>query len=537
MSSELFKIAEDSARGGFFLISGSIIATIISAIATIVIARLLGPELYGQYALVLVVPQILFLFTDLGINQGLIKFSASLQAENETGRITQLIRHGMLFKASIGIIIFILNFAFADHLAILLLNRPDIGPYLRIASTAIIFQIILTTATSAFIGLDKTEYNALTTNIQAIAKSIISVALVLLGLSVAGAVIGYVAGYIIAGIMGTSILFFLLKKNLKTEDKSNFAHDLKTLMSYGIPLYTSALLAGFILPYQNLLLAMFTSDTDIGNFKAATNFITLITILSIPITTALLPAFSKLNFSTKEKIRAFFKFANKYTALLIVPAAVLMMILSNEIVQIVYGPTYQSAPLFLSIYCPLYFLVGIGYLTLTSLFNGLGETRITLKTTLITVIIFVLLAPLTTRIYSVPGLIIAFIISNAVGTSYGSYIARTKFKIEFATKSIIKIYIVSIISALPALLVLQLSSMPKPLNVAAEGLLYLFTYATLTPIVRIITCSELDTATNILQKIKPLSHIVKPLLAYQKKILSYLKPRTQQLNENQKSHQ
>jgi len=34
MTSELFKIAEDSARGGFFLISGSILATIISAIST-----------------------------------------------------------------------------------------------------------------------------------------------------------------------------------------------------------------------------------------------------------------------------------------------------------------------------------------------------------------------------------------------------------------------------------------------------------------------------------------------------------------------
>jgi len=82
MSTELLKIAEDSARGGFFLISGSILATVISAVATIIIARLLGPELYGQYALALVIPQLLFLFADVGINQGLTKFSASLRAQN-----------------------------------------------------------------------------------------------------------------------------------------------------------------------------------------------------------------------------------------------------------------------------------------------------------------------------------------------------------------------------------------------------------------------------------------------------------------------
>jgi O-antigen/teichoic acid export membrane protein len=420
--------------------------------------------------------------------------------------------------------IFIINFAFADFFATFVFNRPNMSPYIRIASVAVVFQVIFTTATSAFVGLDKTEYNALAKNVQAVAKAIISVALVLLGLNVAGAVIGHVASFVIAGVVSIGLLFFLLHRTLKTEGNSSFARDLKILVSYGIPLYVAILLTGFVLPYQNLILAMFTSDIDIGNFKAAANFIALITVFSIPIRTTLLPAFSKLNSSTSGKIREFFKLANKYTAMLVVPIAILIMTFSNEIVQIVYGSTFQSASLFLSIYCPLYFLVGIGYLTLSTLFNGLGETRITLRISLINVLIFVVLAPLSASIYGVPGLIIAFLISNTIGTSYGSYIARTKFKIEFDTRSLIKIYLVSIISSIPALLLLQFASMPKLFSVTAGGLLYLFTYATLTPLTRAITSSELDKATDILQKIKPLNYIVKPLIHYQKKILSYRKP-------------
>jgi len=315
-----------------------------------------------------------------------------------------------------------------------------------------------------------------------------------------------------------------LQRTLKTEEKSSFTHDLKILIGYGIPLYISILLTGFVLPYQNLILAMFTSDTDIGNFKAATNFIALIMVFSMPIRTTLLPAFSKLNSSTSKKIGEFFKLANKYTAMLVVPIAVLIMTFSNEIVQIVYGPTFQSAPLFLSIYCLLYLLVGIGYLNLAALFNGLGETRITLKRSLITVSLFAVLAPLSAQIYSVQGLIIAFLISSTIGTYYGTHIARTKFKIEFDTKSIIKIYLVSIISSFPALLLLQFASIPKLFNVAAGGLLYLVTYLTLTPLTRTVTYSELEKATDILKEIKPLNLIIKPLIDYQKKILSYLKP-------------
>ena len=55
MSDELFNIAENSSLGDFYLISGSVPATLISAIAIIVIAKFLGPEIYRQYALALVV--------------------------------------------------------------------------------------------------------------------------------------------------------------------------------------------------------------------------------------------------------------------------------------------------------------------------------------------------------------------------------------------------------------------------------------------------------------------------------------------------
>jgi len=519
MADELFKVAEDSARGGFFLISGTALATVIMAIASILIARLLGPELYGQYTLALVVPQLLFLFTDLGINQGIIKFTASLRTKGETNRLTKMIKCGLMLKASTGIAIFILNYTLADFFASALLQRPDLAVYIRIASTAVVFQVIATTATSAFIGLDKTEYNALTSSIQAIAKAIISIALVLFGFSVAGALLGYVTSYIVAAGTGAAILFFMIRQKQDTQNNHILTDDIKTLIRYGAPLYLSLLLTGFIPLYQNVTLAIFTTDADIGNYKAATNFATLITVLTIPITTALLPAFSKLEPSTTQKIKTFFKLANKYTAMLLLPTTILIITFSSEIVQVIYGSTYQSAHLFLATYCLLYLLVGIGYLTLTSFFNGLGETKTTLYISLITFLTLAALSPILTKTYNVQGIIIAFIIASTAGTSYGSYTARKKFKIEFDTKSIAKIYFISILSSIPPLALLNFSPFPKLLNVTAGGLVYFFIYVTLIPAAKIVQYSELQTATQILQRIKLLTPITKPLLKYQKKIM------------------
>ncbi len=519
MTDELVKVAEDSIRGGFFLISGTALATTIMAISSIFIARLLGSELYGQYTLSLVAPQLLFLFTDLGINQGIIKFTASLRAKGETSRIARIVKYGLLVRIATGIAIFAINYAFAEQFATILLQRPDLTFYIRIASTSVLFQVMFTTAGSTFIGLDKTEYNALTTNIHAIVKAATSISLVLLGFSVIGAIVGHVASYAVAAVAAMSIVFLISKEKQSLQDNSNLSDTLKTLMRYGAPLYIALILTGFIPLYQNIILANFTTDADIGNYKAAANFIALVSILSVPITTMLLPAFSKLNSTTNQKITAFFKLANKYTAMIIIPLTVLMIIFSNEIVNIVYGSTYESAPLFLAIYSLLYLLVGLGYLTLTSFYNGLGETKTTLKISLIIFITLAALSPILTKAYSVPGLIIAYLIASTTGTTYGSYIARKKFRIEFDTPSLLKIYLISAISSIPSLLVLHLMHMPRILNVIIGGTLYLLSYATLAPLTKTVTSAELKIAAQIAQNNRLLALIAKPLLKYEQRML------------------
>jgi len=518
MTEELLEAAEASARTSFFLASGTIVATIILAISAILIGRLLGPELYGQYTLILSAPQLLFLFTDFGINQGIIKFAASLRAEGKQDHVTRLIHNVMLFKIFLGTAFFAINFAFADFFA-LLINRPELAPYVRIASFSIIFQVIFSTVSASYVGLDKTEYDPLTTNTQAIIKTIFSVALVLLGFSVAGAIIGNVLGYVVAGILGLGIVFFkLLKPSSKTTGES-MRQNLKMLLTYGTPLYVSTLVSSFAPLYQNIVLAFVTTDVEIGNFRAATNFLALLGILPTSIAIALFPAFSKLGSLNIEKIREFFKIANKYTSLIIVPITIFTIILSKEIVQIIYGSTYETAYLFLALSCLIYFLVAIGYISLTSLFNGLGETLTTLKIALVAFLIFIILAPIFSQLYNVPGLIIASLISNSVATAYGSYIARTRFKIRFDTAPITKIYLISALSGIPLILTSNFLSLSNLITFVLGAFLYLFIYATLVPLTKVISNPEIQTLKNITQKSKSLGLVAKPLLRYWENIL------------------
>jgi O-antigen/teichoic acid export membrane protein len=520
MADDLGRIAEHSARGGFMLISGTAISTVILAISAILIGRFLGSELYGQYTLAISIPQLLYLFADLGINQGVTKFMAEFNTKHETDRMFRVLKNALLLKALFGVLLFVINYALAEILGQIFLQRPDLAFYIRIASLSILFQVIFTTASAAFVGLDRTEYSALTTNIQALAKTIIQIALVLLGLGVAGAVIGHAVSYVAAAVASVIIILLMFRDKSGAKSSSNGSKDFRNLVRYGAPLYVSILLTGFIPLFQNFVLASYVTDAEVGNYKAALNFATLVTVLSIPITTALLPAFSKIDVAATHKLRLFFRHANKYTAILIMPVTVLLITYSTQIVSVIYGPSYGSAPLFLATYCLLYFLVGMGYLTLQSLFNGVGQTKITFIVNAITFVIILALSPVMTSIYGVQGLIIAFLIASLAGTSYAFVKARQKYQIELDAFSLLRIYFVSVISAIPSILLLFYAPLSHSVTLAVGGVLYLFIYVTLTPMIGIITSIELQSVSRILRRIPVLGTIAKPILWYQNRILA-----------------
>ncbi|MCW4044521.1 MAG: oligosaccharide flippase family protein [Candidatus Bathyarchaeota archaeon] len=515
MTDELSRVTEDSARGGFFLFSGATTATIIMALSAILVGRLLGPELYGQYNLVLVIPNLLLLFTDLGINAGITKYAASLRTEGLPDRIPAIIRHGMLLRLITGTAAVMLSITFTNVFTALI-NRPDLASYIQLTSILVIFQVIYTTANSAFVGIDKSEYSALTTNIQAIAKTILQITLVILGFSLTGALIGTIGGFAIAAALSSTILFLkLLRPTQKTQNtQTSYAQNLKLLTRYGAPLYVAVVLTGLIPLYQQIILAFFAPDTAIGNFKAATNFVALLTIIATAITTALLPAFSKLEHSA-EKINAFFKKANKYTCIIIVPTTTLVILFSQQIVQLLYGTTYDSAALFLSVSALIYFLAIIGHLSLTSLFNGLGKTRLTLYATIINFITLTILSPLLAQAYSVIGAIAASLIAGFSAAVYAAITAVRKLRIQFEFKKTITVYIISAISSIPAISLILYTSLSPTAVLIVGALSYLIIYATLMPIMRTVDQTELEALTKITGRIPLLRWLAKPLLKYQ----------------------
>jgi len=232
---------------------------------------------------------------------------------------------------------------------------------------------------------------------------------------------------------------------------------------------------------------------------------------------ALFPAFSKLD-QRNEDLGRLFTLSIKYTALLVVPASTVLAVLSKDLVYLVYGPSYELAPAFLSLYVLTFLYAGFGSAILYHFFNGTGETRVVFKSNLINLIAFFPLASMLTMLYRVPGLIAALLVSNIFPLLYGLLAARRRFQARIDAKASTKTYIASLISAIPTLTFLHIFSYSNIINIIAGGLVFLLTYLTILPAIRGITSSDLENLKLTFSKNRIIWPLLRYLIAYENTI-------------------
>ncbi|MEM0010752.1 MAG: oligosaccharide flippase family protein [Candidatus Bathyarchaeia archaeon] len=401
-------------------------------------------------------------------------------------------------------------------------------------SVLVLFQTLFTLTYNLFIGLDSAEEASLTKAIMSIIKASSAPILIIFGFGVMGALLSHILGYVASSLLGLFLLLsehyrklkLMLKPN-RGKENFNLARHLRTMIRYGLPLYISSLLAMLLNQYQLILLASYASNIEIGSFKAATNISSILTILIIPITTALLPAFSKIeSTNVKEDLEKFLNLSVKYSSLIMLPVTILVMVLSKDLVNIIYGQGYSLSATYLTLYISIYLLMAIGYQVIESLFNGIGETGLTLKTYLASLIVFLPLSTLLTQQYKVIGIIVAQIVSSTILTFYGINLLVRRLKINFNIKSQLRIIAISILSAFPIIAFLKISPLTEIFNLVLCTLIYLATYFTLIPASKAINLQELQNMEQILGRIRILSPIAKLIMKYENKLLTFAQHKT-----------
>jgi stage V sporulation protein B len=506
------EMARISAKGGFHLLWGLLVSTIISAVGSIIIANLLGPDNYGLYAIALTAPNLISIFRDWGITNALIKYSAQYKAENNVAKMKSVFVSSLLFEIILGLSLSVLSYILSGFLASNL-NRPTMVTFIQMASFIILTGAIVNVATAAFTGMEKMHLNSIMLIVQSIVKTGIVIAFVLLGFGTFGAVTGFTMAMLITAVAGFLLVWTVYKPLIQqTNCKLEILSTIKTMLKYGLPLSISTIVGGFLTQFLIYIQAIFvTSNATIGNYSVAANFIILINFFAMPINTMMFPAFSKLDYNKdKDSLRIVFQYSVKYSALVVVPVSALVITLAQPAIGTIFQNRYAEAPLFLALLSVSYLLSAFGSLSENNLISGQGYTNFNLKMTLFGVAIgfplgFVLISQL-----GVIGLIITTFSINLPGLIIGLCFIKKHFGVSIDWISSAKILLSAVIASIPTYIIVSTLSLSNLILLIIGVIIFSTIFLVSTLFTRTLNAADIINLRQIIQGLGPFQ---KPLLS------------------------
>jgi O-antigen/teichoic acid export membrane protein len=504
--SKATEMARVSAKGGFHLLWGLVLSTVISAVGTIIIARLLGPDNMGLYAIALAAPNLIATFRDWGVTTAMIKYSAEYNSENDVAKVRSVFVSGLAFEIIVGLALSVLSLVLSGALAGFY-GRPALIQLIQIASLFILTGALVATASAAFTGLEKMHLNSVMLIIQSVVKTAMILLFVILGLGTLGAVVGFSLGGLVAGVAGVLLIYTMYRSLSKpTNGKLEFFKTIKTMLKYGLPVSIGAILAGFLTQFYSTVTFIFVTDNSlIGNHSVATNFVVLITFFATPVTTMLFPAFSKLDAKKdREVLKNVFQYSVKYAALIVVPVTAMVMALAQPAIGTIFEDKYVQAPLYLALLSITYLLSAFGSLSIGNLINGQGYTKYNLKLTLLTVAIGFPLSYILISQFGIIGLIVASIIVGLPSFFMSLRFIKKNFGVSLDWVSSAKILFSS--GAAAILTYLSITQLPfsNPILLILGVFIFTISFLLLAVITRTISKTDLGNIQEIVNALGPL---------------------------------
>ena len=297
-------------------------------VATLTFAQIVGAEVLGVYALVLTIMKWGTFASDLGFGNATTK---RISENNEPGAF---LAAGVLWVFAIG---FVVSIA-------ILLARPLIETYVSDFDQYITLSIVWFLVTLLFIrllyqfphrilsGERKVHLAALLDPVKQGSQSIIQIALVVLGYSLLGMLVGYAIGGIIVGFVS---LYFVSLRPVRPK-----LHHFKSLFDYAKYAWFGKLKSRIFEDIDIIILGIFVPSAAIGVYAVAWSLSRFLELFSNSISSTLFPEISYS--STQESgqiVRGYIEDSLRYTGLIVIPGFVGGLLLSEELMM-VYGPEF-----------------------------------------------------------------------------------------------------------------------------------------------------------------------------------------------------
>ena len=274
------------------------VAAVLSFTQTILVARWLGPELYGVAALVMSYPSLVYTFFDARSSEVSVKYLSEFHARGEHERVLAMCKLGYAVDVAIAAVAFVVVLLTAPWAARHIAHDPEAVGLIVIYAAALVPNALVGTASATLTTLGRFSLIAKINTLTTFLRMAVVLGFVSTGWQLSGVVWGNVIATVVSGLLyGTCAGVSTRRvwggspfhgswqalRGRRREISGLFVvNDLNVLLDM-IPKYTDIIILGY-----------FRGPTETGYYKLAKNLAGGLSNLVRPLQSVIYPKFARL---------------------------------------------------------------------------------------------------------------------------------------------------------------------------------------------------------------------------------------------------
>lgn len=404
-----------------FLMGASVFNTVVSIVTTALIARAIGPELYGRYTFGLTYVLVFSVFSNFGIESLFIR-----DASREKEKLF-LINDILPIKVVLSSVTVLCVVASADLLG----YPPETKQVIYILGAGLFFQVLYECLMSVYKALEEIHIVAL----FSILFRMISAGAIIISIVSGLGFLGIVSAYAIGNASVFVIALWTHARRWGLGAVRVNVQSWASLIKQGYPFFLSALVTMLYGKINVLMLSKMVSETDLGYFMAAANLVDNLFFIPMAFSITIFPAFSRIYGTSPEALRGAYGKMVRYLVILTLGVSAGTVLVGEPVIKLLYGDQFVGSTAVLQVlifYWALAFFSNVQ----SSLLFSIHQERIQARIMMVASVLSITLNAILIYLYDIIGAAFAAVATEAVVVALiAAVLWRVDFRWPFDSKT------------------------------------------------------------------------------------------------------
>lgn len=334
---------EEILSGTAWALGAKVAATLVSAVTTIIIARVYGAAAVGILAVITSVMGFAKILTVLGTDTSILRLIPEHIAKHSARSAFHVYRKTQWFVIALSLATGAGLFASSNFIAESVFSKPHLSPLFQLASVFVVFRSLMILNTSAVRGLRLIRTFAMMQALSPFAMLVVLLVLTFTTRHPDAPVHAQLAAYAVTGVVGWAIVRLGFRREVEHSQPVE-RMPLGSILSISTPMVMTTSMQFFIGQTGVVMLGMFRTEEEVGYYSIATRLATLTVFIIRAINAMAASKFSELyHMHAQNELLRVARKSSKLIFWTTAPVLAVLLIFGQPVLRLLYGDEFTAA--------------------------------------------------------------------------------------------------------------------------------------------------------------------------------------------------